>query len=397
MIERDSIMCRLPKVPPARLTRTLIVALLSAGISHPQSYQPLDEITLGLRYRSSILSRLTTVRGTPEESLAQQVFLNLVRSTAVASGPALPYELTILESGVVNAFTTPGGKVYATTAIAGLLKQDRGLWAAVLGHELGHGVGQHIYKAYLREFRRQVQIAYYRAKAAEGDDGAYWALLGAELAGGLVNLKLSRDEEHEADRLGVAMMAEAGYHPDFALALFRTLRVQTGEQSKIAAFFSDHPRWESREERTLKAYSDAVFSFQARWPIVARSPGGTPPPFATCGPITTVQDKVNRQAIISAPVRARNAQNLNLVLVVSFYENGRPVPAAVPEYRTAQGSLAAAHPWQPASNNVSSEIPIRVPTEAVGRAKRKVKAFSALLIGDEVLCRSDMFDVVFPK
>ncbi len=77
------------------------------------------------------------------------------------------------------------GKIYVTSGIAKLLKEDRGVWAAVLGHEIGHTLGQHHYKTYLRAYRLQNQINYCRIQEAKGDKSATWSLLAIQLAGGL--------------------------------------------------------------------------------------------------------------------------------------------------------------------------------------------------------------------
>jgi len=90
-------------------------------------------------------------------------------------------------------------------------------------------------------------------------------------------MKLGRDDELEADRLGLLMMAEAGYHPDYALLLMRRLHESTGDHGKVATFLlSDHPRWETREKKVQEAYSEAMRIFQTHWQSAENSPGGVP-------------------------------------------------------------------------------------------------------------------------
>jgi predicted Zn-dependent protease len=91
-------------------------------------------------------------------------------------------------------------------------------------------------------------------------------------------MKLDRNDELEADRLGLMMMAQAGIHPDYALTLMDRLKHVTGDRSKFAAFLtSDHPRWETREKKTKQVYQEALLTFQTRWKDSSQSPGGTPP------------------------------------------------------------------------------------------------------------------------
>ena len=80
-------------------------------------------------------------------------------------------------------------------------------------------------------------------------------------------------------------MARGGYHPDFALSFQQRFRFRVGDQSKFAAFFSDHPRWATREERTIRTYEEAIRIFEHLWPDPALSPGGLPPVVATLGKI----------------------------------------------------------------------------------------------------------------
>jgi hypothetical protein len=72
-------------------------------------------------------------------------------------------------------------------------------------------------------------------------------------------------------------MVEAGYHPDFAINLFRILKVRVGEESKLVKLFSDHPGFITGQEHILELYPEAVARFRSLWPDAAKSPGGLPP------------------------------------------------------------------------------------------------------------------------
>lgn len=380
------------------LTKYLLLIAFASYLCLGQLAQPPDEITLGLHFRTSILANAPEAPDAPQYDLARQVFGTLLATATARVGPRLPYELTLLRGNVVNAFTTPGGKVYATSAIASILGDNRGKWAAVLGHELGHSIGQHFYKAYLRDFQHQLQVAYYRARAQQGDQSAYWALLGAQVAGGLVNLKLSRDDEHEADHFGLMMMAEAGYHPDFAVTLYRTLGEYVGDKSKVAAFFfSTHPRLATREQRTMRLYEGALAHFQSRWPDPERSPGGRPPLVGTIGRVSVSRDSVTTGIVVSAAVTVHNAHRSAVWITVGFFHRGTPVPAALREFRSTNGSLAAGRRFEPASSNQSFEATVSVPTAALGTQQRKLQAVVALVADGEILDTSRSFDVSFPR
>jgi hypothetical protein len=94
--------------------------------------------------------------------------------------------------------------------------------------------------------------------------------------------KIERDDENYADRVGLLIAAQAGYHPDFAIQLTRVMREEHPDKSKFVTFFmSDHPRWATREDKIEKNYDQALSAFNARWPVVAQSPGGMPPQVTT--------------------------------------------------------------------------------------------------------------------
>ncbi len=374
-----------------------LVFLLIPIAGYAQTEQPLDEITLGLTQRTRILAAHPKIEGTTANLLAETVFMTLLRTPTGASAPFLPYEVTLIQDSSVNAFSTAAGKVYLSGGILPLMRDDLGVWAAVLSHEIAHTLRQHHYRAYLRAFQLQYQIAYYRARAAQGDESANWALLGLAIVGPLANLKLSRNEEHDADRLGVMMMAEAGYHPDWAITLQRRMRKNVGDQSKLGAFFSDHPRWATREQRTMKAYADALDVFQSRWADLAQSPGGTPPPIATLGAPLAREDQINKSAVIVIPLEIRNAKDVPITVAVFFSKDNRPVAGALAEYQSKDGSLAAFEVLKPHTYSEPATVAIAVPTAALRTTHRKLKAVVVVAAGDEILETSKPFKVSFPK
>jgi predicted Zn-dependent protease len=322
-----------PREPPATqpvLTASWDLVRPAPGArSSPNSESPLDEVTLGFNHRQNILKQHPAVDGGKLGELVRKTFQSLTGTSTIAVGPSLPYEVTILNDNSVNAFATAGGKVYVNSGMIPVLGDNPGMWAAVLGHELGHGVGRHHYKAYMRLFEMQRLRAYYSWRAAMGDKWAGIALLGVRIGGDLLNMKLSRDDESEADYLGMKMMAEAGYHPDFAIHLQRHMHAASGDRSKLATFFSSgHPRWETREQRLSKAIAESMEIFSSRWTDAAESPGGLPPAIAGFGAVKATPDKRTGTVRVSAPFFLRHAKGSSARLEIELRQKGRPVPGS---------------------------------------------------------------------
>lgn len=379
-----------------KLFAVLLLVLLRASALGQSDYLA-EEIALGLDYRKALLTHFGEVTGTKEAFLAQSVFEKLRATPVFQYAPPLPYRLTLINSEAVNAYAFAGGQVYVPVGMAGMLGSNAGEWAAVLGHELGHTAGRHHFRQAWRQLQLQAQIEYYKRRAELGDTNAQWALLGARIGGAIGQTKLSRDDEHEADRMGVFMMVQAGYHPAFAITFYRRIRARLGDESKFQAFFSSHPRWETREERAMKVYDEAEAYFNARWPDPALSPGGAPPVIATLGKIAAAQDKQMKSAVLTVPCTFHNAKDQDIgVAAVFFSKNGQAL-SALPEYSNNKGGLIAVMKYQPSSNKESSSVGLSIPTAAVAGGERKLKARIIIFQGDEVLDASSEINISFPK
>jgi Peptidase family M48 len=363
----------------------------------PVSGELAEEITLGFRRGSTLLSQYPALIGTPEDQIAQSVFTRLRATAAFQGVPNLPYGVTVIQRNDPNAFAEMGGQVYVTSGLAGLMGDDVGLWAAVMGHEIAHNIYRHVYKSYIREVELQRQINYWRYRIAMGDQSANWGLLAAVTAGKLINSKLQRNAENDADKLGLQMMVEAGYHPDFAINLFRLLKARTGEQSKFAALFAEHPRFITREEHIRKLYPEAIARFRSLWPDAAASPGGSPPIIATVTKGSSKQDKSTNSVSLLLSYSIRNAKNTAVDAEFVFFYKGMTVRSLAPGFQDKDGSLRAIRRFNPTSDDESAVLEVSIPTTALGTAQRKLKARGCLIKEAQVLQCSKHFDVSFPK
>lgn len=160
----------------------------------------------------------------------------------------IPWEFTLLDSEVVNAFALPGGKIFISRGLVEQMTNEAQL-AAVLGHEVGHVTAEHADQQISRQLIIQ-GVAIGAAVAAASQDDDRWAYAVPVVVGGagLFNLKFGRDEENEADKLGMRYMTRAGYNPRGMLELMRILEEASGGGGQLE-ILSTHPLPSTRIDR----------------------------------------------------------------------------------------------------------------------------------------------------
>jgi predicted Zn-dependent protease len=160
---------------------------------------------------------------------------------AAVTGLNYQWEYRLIQNDkTVNAFALPGGKVAVYTGMLPVTRDENGL-AAVLGHEIGHVVARHGGERVSQQLLVNVGVESTMAALSIGNPAtvqAVGSLLGAGAAVGVL-LPWSRQQESEADHLGLILMAKAGYDPHAA----RDLWVRMGQQKGASQpeFLSTHP------------------------------------------------------------------------------------------------------------------------------------------------------------
>jgi predicted Zn-dependent protease len=172
------------------------------------------------------------------------------RIAAAADRASLQWEYALFDRPDKNAFVLPGGKVGFYRGLLEICELDDHI-ACVLGHETGHVVGRHAAERYSREIAQQSAL---RLAGAATDSQIALAALGLGAQVGL-SLPFSREQESEADRLGVNFMHEAGYDVRQAIAFWRRMAAES-RTSRPPQFLSTHPDPASRIE-ALRAYLNA--------------------------------------------------------------------------------------------------------------------------------------------
>ena len=160
------------------------------------------------------------------------------------------WEFNLVADNQVNAFCMPGGKIVVYEGILPVTQDETGL-AIVLGHEIAHAVAKHSAEQLSKQMRQQyaAQIGgTVLTKMAEAKGLGNTASL-IDMAGQIgfkfANLKYSRDNETEADHLGLIFAAMAGYDPQLAIPFWQRMAQLSGGSSK-SELFSDHPSDEKR-------------------------------------------------------------------------------------------------------------------------------------------------------
>ena len=166
----------------------------------------------------------TGARGAYVTSVGRKV----AAQSGVQGGGNGAYTITTLNSPVLNAFAVPGGYVYITRQLLGLMDDEAEL-ASVLGHEVGHIAADHSKQ---RSSRSQLsQIVSVLAGVVTGSSEV--AQIANQISTGLV-LSYSRNQEFEADDLGIRYMAGAGYDPAASPALLRSLGDATALDTRVS-------------------------------------------------------------------------------------------------------------------------------------------------------------------
>ena len=203
---------------------------------------PEQEIALGRQLAPQMAAQLGGASRNPASERVKRVGARIVAQSVAAQSP-YKYDFYLLaDRKTVNAFALPGGQIFVTEALLGLLTREDEL-AGVLGHEVGHVLARHSAERLAKQQLTQNLIG-----AVAVGSGSYDTAQLAQLAGGLINMKYGRDDELESDRLGLRLMREAGYDPRAMISVMEKLEKASGG-GRQPEFASTHPSPANRIER----------------------------------------------------------------------------------------------------------------------------------------------------
>ena len=167
------------------------------------------------------------------------------------------WQFSLIQSSEVNAWCMPGGKVAVYSGILPYTGDDAGL-ATVLAHEIGHAIAHHSAERISQQYVAQGLGSAIGVAANNSNSptvGIINSLYG--VGGQLVLLKYSRNQESEADRLGLTFMAMAGYDPHNAISFWQRMAA-SDKNSGTPEFLSTHPTDATRIAAIQNAIPEAM-------------------------------------------------------------------------------------------------------------------------------------------
>ena len=210
----------------------------NADINEPQ------EIQLGAGIASNLLGAAPLL-----DNPAVQEYVNRVGRwlTLQTERPDLPWQFGVLDDNDVNAFAAPGGYVFITKGLLAQMNSEAEL-AGVLAHEISHVLRKHHLQAIKKGARAELLSDLANdAIRSSGSDPRFSKLVSAGTE--VYARGLDKNDEFEADRMGVVIAARAGYDPYGLPAVLQTLQSLNPNDSSLALMFKTHPAVADRLSR----------------------------------------------------------------------------------------------------------------------------------------------------
>ncbi|QHI68398.1 M48 family metallopeptidase [Tichowtungia aerotolerans] len=219
------------------------------GLQTRNMYSLDQDVGIGSKVYDQTLEEMRA-RGVPineDRARVAQLQGMVNRISAASDLPDLPYEVSLIQTNIVNAMAAPGGKIMVYEGLwdpeKGLTKDDDEI-AAVIAHEIAHVNARHSTEAMTRSLPVNI-LATVGVIAAKDTDYEQFAQIvaagGLFLYNGIWMTRYSRENEMEADAVGMMYMAKAGYDPRAAIRIWERASQQRTGEDPAASIFSTHP------------------------------------------------------------------------------------------------------------------------------------------------------------
>lgn len=256
------------------MTRPFIVAILTVALGAcatvPETgrhqlllVSPAEEMQLGLTEFEKMKKQVPISKDVRATALVERVGR---RIAAVAPLPNARWEFVLFDKAdTPNAFCLPGGKVGVYSGILPITRDEAGL-ATVIGHEVAHAVARHGAERISQGLLVQLGGEVLAAAMQSRPESTQALVLGAYGIGSEVGVMLphSREQELEADRIGLIYMARAGYDPREAVEFWQRFKAWSAGHGggRTPAFLSTHPLDDQRIARLRALLPQAIAEYQ---------------------------------------------------------------------------------------------------------------------------------------
>jgi predicted Zn-dependent protease len=194
-------------------------------------------------------------------SRVRKIAQRLIPTTSVfrPDAPGWNWEINTLSTNDMNAYAMPGGKIMVYSGLVDRLQLTDAELAAVIGHEIAHALREHTRERVSRAYAQQLALTGVAVVAGVGQGTLD---LANSVASVTFQLPHSREQESEADIIGLELMARAGYDPNAAVNVWK--KMMAAEKSGSPEFLSTHPapgnriaELQSRVPKVLPLYQAA--------------------------------------------------------------------------------------------------------------------------------------------
>jgi predicted Zn-dependent protease len=249
----------------ARRFAVAAAASLLVGVSACETVRTTDSGVVGVNRKQRMLVSEAEVEKGAEQAYAQEkqkaqaegklnsnsaltsrvrnVSQRLIPGTAVfrSDAPNWPWEVNTLTTKELNAYCMPGGKIMVYTGLVEQLNLSDAELAAVIGHEMAHALREHSRERISRAYAQQLALAGVAVVTGAGEGAMN---LANSVASVTFQLPHSREQESEADTIGLELMARAGYDPNAAVSVWK--KMLSANQGGTPQFLSTHPSPQTR-------------------------------------------------------------------------------------------------------------------------------------------------------
>jgi predicted Zn-dependent protease len=176
-----------------------------------------------------------------------------------ADAPGWNWQFNVQKTKELNAYCMPGGRIMVYSGLVESLDLTDGELATVLAHEVAHALREHTRERVSRAYGQQLVLSGVAAVTGVSESTANLANMVAQVT---FQLPFSRDQESEADTIGLELMARAGYDPRAALTLWN--KMNKAEQGGQPKFLSTHPSPKDRSKNIEKLLPRVLPFYNAR-------------------------------------------------------------------------------------------------------------------------------------